>query len=154
MGKSTFRGQCDQAVRQGHARSRNEFAAAALERDLAAQEPANLDRRTQDAVLRRLETLADASSHLSDVIKARHSEIPWHQISDFRDVLAHGTPTFDSIGCGRRLKRIWAYSRAWSMKSFAAPARHEQCGNTAHLSEGGVRRGDVYGARLDPTEGS
>ena len=48
------------------------------------------DRRTQDAVLRRLETLADAASHLSEVVKARHAEIPWRQISDFRNVLAHG----------------------------------------------------------------
>ena len=34
------------------------------------------DRRTQDAVLRRMETLADAASHLSDALKARHPEIP------------------------------------------------------------------------------
>jgi Arc/MetJ-type ribon-helix-helix transcriptional regulator len=33
----------DQAVRQGRARSRNSFVAAALERDLAAQEQADLD---------------------------------------------------------------------------------------------------------------
>jgi metal-responsive CopG/Arc/MetJ family transcriptional regulator len=33
----------DIAVRQGHARSRNSFVAAALERDLAAQERAELD---------------------------------------------------------------------------------------------------------------
>jgi uncharacterized protein with HEPN domain len=58
------------------------------------------DRRTQDAVLRRLETLADAASHLSDVVKARHPEIPWRQISDFRNVLAHG---YTDI----RLDRVW-----------------------------------------------
>ncbi len=33
----------DQAVRQGRARSRNSFLAAALRRDLAAQEQADLD---------------------------------------------------------------------------------------------------------------
>jgi len=48
------------------------------------------DQRTQDAVLRRLETLSDAASHLSDALKARHPEIPWRQIGDFRNVLAHG----------------------------------------------------------------
>jgi len=37
-----------------------------------------------------LETLADAASHLSEIVKARHPEIPWRQISDFRNVLAHG----------------------------------------------------------------
>jgi uncharacterized protein with HEPN domain len=58
------------------------------------------DRRTQDAVLRRLETLADAANHLSEVVKARHAEIPWRQISDFRNVLAHG---YNDI----RLDRVW-----------------------------------------------
>jgi uncharacterized protein with HEPN domain len=58
------------------------------------------DRRTQDAVLRRLETLADAASHLSEVVKVRHAEIPWRQISDFRNVLAHG---YTDI----RLERVW-----------------------------------------------
>ncbi len=31
----------------------------------------------QDAVLRRLETLTDAVSKLSDTLKARHPTIPW-----------------------------------------------------------------------------
>lgn len=58
------------------------------------------DRRTQDAVLRRMETLADAAGHLSDVLKARHPAIPWRQIGDFRNVLAHG---YTDI----RLDRVW-----------------------------------------------
>lgn len=58
------------------------------------------DRRTQDAVLRRMETLADAASHLSDALKARHPEIPWRQIGDFRNVLAHGYADI-------RLDRVW-----------------------------------------------
>jgi uncharacterized protein with HEPN domain len=67
----------------------------APDRDLFYQ-----DRRTQDAVLRRLETLADAASHLSERIKVRHTEIPWRHISDFRNVLAHG---YTDI----RLDRVW-----------------------------------------------
>ena len=47
------------------------------------------DLRTQDAVLRRLEVLADAASHLSEALKARHPGIPWRKIGDFRNVLAH-----------------------------------------------------------------
>ena len=47
------------------------------------------DLRTQDAVLRRLEILADAASHLSGALKARHPDIPWRKIADFRNVLAH-----------------------------------------------------------------
>lgn len=58
------------------------------------------DLRTQDAVLRRMETLADAASHLSEALKARHPEIPWRQIGDFRNVLAHG---YTDI----RLDRVW-----------------------------------------------
>lgn len=58
------------------------------------------DRRPQDAVVRRLETLADAASHLSDALAARHPEIPWRQISDFRNVLAHGYADI-------RLDRVW-----------------------------------------------
>ena len=48
------------------------------------------DVRTQDAVIRRLETLADAASELSDELKLRHPILPWRQINDFRNVLAHG----------------------------------------------------------------
>ena len=58
------------------------------------------DQRTQDAVLRRMETLADAASHLSDELKARHPSIPWRQITDFRNVLAHGYADI-------RLDRVW-----------------------------------------------
>ncbi|MHB8576389.1 MAG: HepT-like ribonuclease domain-containing protein [Dehalococcoidia bacterium] len=58
------------------------------------------DHRTQDAVLRRLETLADAAGHISDTLKTRHPDVPWRQISDFRNVLAHG---YTDI----RLDRVW-----------------------------------------------
>lgn len=58
------------------------------------------DVRTQDAVLRRMETLADAAAHLSDELRARHPAIAWRQISDFRNVLAHG---YTEI----RLDQVW-----------------------------------------------
>jgi len=58
------------------------------------------DPRTQDAVLRRMETLADAASHLSDGLKGRHLQIEWRQIADFRNVLAHGYADI-------RLDRVW-----------------------------------------------
>lgn len=59
------------------------------------------DLRTQDAVLRRMETLADSASHLSDDLRTRHPEIPWRQIGDFRNVLAHG---YTDV----RLDRVWS----------------------------------------------
>lgn len=48
------------------------------------------DLRTQDAVLRRMETLGEATTHLSDELKARHPQIDWRKIADFRNRLAHG----------------------------------------------------------------
>jgi uncharacterized protein with HEPN domain len=54
----------------------------------------------QDAVVRRLETLADATGRLTPALKARHPEIPWRDISGFRNVVAHGYPELD-------LGRIW-----------------------------------------------
>ncbi len=44
----------------------------------------------EDAVLRRLETLADASGRLSETLRRRHPEIPWARVAAFRNVLAHG----------------------------------------------------------------
>jgi uncharacterized protein with HEPN domain len=43
----------------------------------------------QDAVLWRLQTLAEASARLSDTIKNRHPEVPWRAIWGFRNVAAH-----------------------------------------------------------------
>ena len=54
----------------------------------------------QDAVLRRLETLADAIKGLSDNLKARHPEIPWRQVYGFRNVAAHVYEEID-------LSRVW-----------------------------------------------
>ena len=53
-----------------------------------------------EAVLRRIETLADAVSRLSDPFKARHTEIPWRSITDFRNRLAHGYLDVDP-------ERVW-----------------------------------------------
>jgi uncharacterized protein with HEPN domain len=59
------------------------------------------DSRTQDAVLRRMETLADAATHLSPELRARHPEVPWRQVADFRNVLAHAYAEI-------RLDRVWS----------------------------------------------
>ena len=44
----------------------------------------------QDAVLRRLETLSDATGKLSPELKARHPNLKWRQMVDFRSAIAHG----------------------------------------------------------------
>lgn len=55
----------------------------------------------QDAVLRRLETLANAANRLSDDLKARHPEIRWRAIYGFRNIAAHGYLELD-------VTRVWA----------------------------------------------
>lgn len=47
------------------------------------------DIRTQDAVIRNLETMADATQNLPEVWKATRPEIDWREIASFRNVLAH-----------------------------------------------------------------
>jgi len=54
----------------------------------------------QDAVLRRLETLADAATKLPADVKERHPEIPWEQLRAFRNIAAHGYREID-------LQRVW-----------------------------------------------
>lgn len=43
----------------------------------------------QDAVLRNLQTMAESAQRLSDDLKTTQSEIEWHRIAAFRNVLVH-----------------------------------------------------------------
>lgn len=43
----------------------------------------------QDAVLRNLQTMTEATQRLSPELKARYPEIPWARIAGFRNVLVH-----------------------------------------------------------------
>ncbi len=47
------------------------------------------DRKTQDAIIRQLEVIGEATTNLEDEFREQNSEIPWREISDFRNVLAH-----------------------------------------------------------------
>ena len=58
------------------------------------------DRKTQSAVLRELQTLAESAQRLSASVKARHPEIPWERIAGFRNVLVHNY-------LGIKLQRVW-----------------------------------------------
>jgi uncharacterized protein with HEPN domain len=60
----------------------------------------------QDAVPRRLETLADATRQLSDPLKARHPEIPWWQVYGFRNIAAHA---YEDIDLGRVWEIVTTY---------------------------------------------
>jgi len=58
------------------------------------------ERKTQDAVLRNLQTLAESSQRLSAELKARYEDVDWAGIAGFRHVLVH-----DYLGVN--LERVW-----------------------------------------------
>ena len=47
------------------------------------------NRVVQDATLFRLQTIGEAVNQLSEETKAKYPEIPWRDIVDFRNLLAH-----------------------------------------------------------------
>ena len=58
------------------------------------------DTKTQDAVMRNLQILAESSQRLSDSLKEKHPEVDWRNISGFRNVVVHEYLSID-------VKRIW-----------------------------------------------
>ncbi len=58
-------------------------------------------RLVQDAVIRNLQVMAESSQRLSDESKSSFPEIPWREISGFRNVLVH-----DYLGVD--LDSIWS----------------------------------------------
>jgi uncharacterized protein with HEPN domain len=58
------------------------------------------DTKTQDAVLRNLQTLAESVQRLSQRLKASRAETDWRSIAAFRNVAVHGYLGID-------LTQIW-----------------------------------------------
>jgi uncharacterized protein with HEPN domain len=58
------------------------------------------DTRTQDAVLRNLQTLAESTQRLSLNLKAAYPDVDWRGISGLRNILVH-----DYLGIN--LVRVW-----------------------------------------------
>ncbi|MBM4047973.1 MAG: DUF86 domain-containing protein [Planctomycetes bacterium] len=58
------------------------------------------DTRTQDAVLRNLQTMAESTQRLSSELKTAHPRVPWRDIAGFRNVLVH-----DYLGLN--IIRVW-----------------------------------------------
>ena len=46
-------------------------------------------RLVQDAVIRNLQVMAESSQRLSNEIKSQYPDIPWDDISGFRNILVH-----------------------------------------------------------------
>jgi|SRR5205085_9078922 len=64
----------------------------------------NLSHTLQDAVLRNLQTLSEATQRLSDAVKAKYPQIEWSRIAAFRNVLVHNYLGID-------LEIIWKITR-------------------------------------------
>lgn len=43
----------------------------------------------QDAVLRRLEIIGEASKKISNALRLRYADVPWRQMAGMRDVVIH-----------------------------------------------------------------
>ena len=54
----------------------------------------------QDAVIRNLEVIGEATKNLSDDLRAQHPDVPWNRIAGMRDVLIHEY-------FGVRLETVW-----------------------------------------------
>jgi uncharacterized protein with HEPN domain len=56
----------------------------------------------QDAVLRRLQTMAESTQRLSEALKAKAPGVDWRALAGFRNVLVH-----DYLG-GIDLEQVWS----------------------------------------------
>lgn len=58
-------------------------------------------KETQDAVMRRLGIIGEATNNITDEFKAEYSTIPWHEMAGMRNVLVHEYS-------GVKLGRVWS----------------------------------------------
>ncbi|WXG42979.1 MAG: DUF86 domain-containing protein [Promethearchaeati archaeon SRVP18_Atabeyarchaeia-1] len=47
------------------------------------------DDKTSSAVIRKFEIIGEATKHIPDALRIKHSEIPWSRMSGMRDRLVH-----------------------------------------------------------------
>ena len=58
------------------------------------------DKLKQNAIIRSLEIIGEATKNIPDSFRDKYSNIPWRKISGFRDVLSHAY-------FGVSMERIW-----------------------------------------------
>ncbi len=49
----------------------------------------NNDQLAQDAVIRRLEVIGEATKNIPRALKEKNKHVPWSHMSQFRDLIAH-----------------------------------------------------------------
>ena len=63
-----------------------------------------VDRKTQDAAIRNLESIGEATKRISPGLKSAHSDVAWKPIAGMRDKLIHDyfgvNVPLVSMGCG------------------------------------------------------
>ena len=76
------------------------------------------DEKTIDAVVRSFEVIGEAARRLPADFKARHSEIPWHQIAGLRNRIVHEYFDVD-------LELVWTIARTElpGLRGFLARVR-------------------------------
>jgi len=47
------------------------------------------DQKTIDAVIRNIEIIGEAASHVPENIQERYADVPWHQMKGMRNILIH-----------------------------------------------------------------
>lgn len=63
-----------------------------------------LDRKLQDAVIRRLEVMGEAVKHIPDDFRSRYADVPWKKLAGLRDILVHEY-------FGIKMLRVWQMVR-------------------------------------------
>ncbi len=58
-------------------------------RNIQARGDLTQDQVLYDAALRNLQTMSEATQQLPDALKAKHPDVPWREISGFRNILVH-----------------------------------------------------------------
>ena len=61
----------------------------------------------QDAVIRQLEIIGEATKNVSDDIRLKYPNTPWKRIAGLRDVLIHNYMAVDIVVYGKLLSRTF-----------------------------------------------
>lgn len=69
--------------------------------EIGTEEKFMHDRKTQDAIVRRLEIIGEATKNIPANFRSKFPEVPWKKIAGLRNVLTHEY-------FGVNIERVWA----------------------------------------------